>query len=214
MDYKAALAQAKAEGRWTLMLYTGSWWCPWCQPLEEKVFVTDAWKDYAAGHGFYEVEMDFPNRAGTGYFCWLWDSSYQSANGLTPETAAAAIVERLHVQDSYSVAGGTARNARNMVVGIDWEASTTNAWYVYEAEPTTPYTGIGYPSILVIAPSGEVVGRFSPDVRDYPESGIVWTPEQAFASVTNDLERILALKAYVSVGVDEGSEGRGSVATV
>ena len=110
MDYKSALAQAKAEGRWTLMLYTGSWWCPWCQPLEEKVFVSDAWKDYAAGHGFYEVEMDFPNRAGTGYFCWLWDSSYQSDNGLTPETAAAAIVERLHVQDSYSVAGGTARN--------------------------------------------------------------------------------------------------------
>ena len=214
MDYKSALAQAKAEGRWTLMLYTGSWWCPWCQPLEEKVFVSDAWKDYAAGHGFYEVEMDFPNRAGTGYFCWLWDSSYQSDNGLTPETAAAAIVERLHVQDSYSVAGGTARNARNMVVGIDWETSTTNAWYAYEAEPTTSYTGIGYPSILVIAPSGEVVGRFSPDVRDYPEKGIVWTPEQAFASVTNDIERILALKAYVSVGVDEGCEGRGSVAAV
>ena len=77
MDRAAALDAAKRNGKWTLVLVSGAWWCPWCQPFEEKVLDTDAWRSYAVSRVFYEIMMDYPYRDGVQNFCWLWDSSYQ-----------------------------------------------------------------------------------------------------------------------------------------
>ena len=219
MDYTNALDQAKAEGKWTLVLFTGSWWCPWCQPLEQKVLDTKAWADYAEARGFYEAEMDFPNRAGTGNFCWLWDTQYQSVNGLNPTNAAAALVDRLHFQDKHSEKGGTARHASNMCVSMEYETSTTNCWTVYEPEPVTDYTGIGYPTIVVFAPDGKAVGRFEPNVRDNDpqlpaEKRRLWSPEEAFVEVTNGIEKVIGGRSYVRVSVADDCTAYGSVTKV
>ena len=45
-NYEGALAKAKAEGRYTLLLFAGQWWCPHCQALERDVLLTDGFKNY------------------------------------------------------------------------------------------------------------------------------------------------------------------------
>ena len=45
LDYDAAAAKAKAEGKIHVMMLTGSWWCPYCQNFENKVALSDAWRN-------------------------------------------------------------------------------------------------------------------------------------------------------------------------
>ena len=97
MDYEAALAQAKATGKCTLLFVTGSWWCPHCEALEEKVLLSDAWAEMIAEKGYYLTMLDFPYRgtvkeaevskskypelgAGWGFQCWLYDDVYLKEN--------------------------------------------------------------------------------------------------------------------------------------
>ncbi len=63
-DYKAALAQAKAEGKDILMDFTGSDWCHWCIQLNREVFSKPEFLKYAPDN-FVLLELDFPqNPAG------------------------------------------------------------------------------------------------------------------------------------------------------
>ena len=198
MDYQSALSQARDEGRWTLMLFTGAWWCPWCQPLEEKVLDTDEWRAYAAQKSLYEVEMDYPARDGVSRWCWLWETNYLATAGLTPEQGAAEVFDRYMVQDAYALPD-----------------ATTNTVEVEGHEPVS-YRRIDYPTILVIAPNGDIAGRFSPDVRDYPSQtpAIYWSNAEALAFVTNQVSSIMASNRYVNVSVDPDSYGRGTVSAV
>lgn len=58
-DYESALKKAKQENRHVLLDFTGSDWCGWCIKLNEEVFSTDAFKDYAK-ENLILVELDFP----------------------------------------------------------------------------------------------------------------------------------------------------------
>ena len=58
-DYKAALAQAKAQNRHVFLFFTGSDWCSWCKRLNREILSTDEFKDYAAKK-LILVELDFP----------------------------------------------------------------------------------------------------------------------------------------------------------
>lgn len=196
MDYESALSSAKAEGKWTIMLFTGAWWCPWCQPLEEKVLDTDAWRAYAAAKGFYEIEIDNPNRAVDvfGNPCWLWDADYLAAAGLTAQEGMDEVIDRFKsVQDKYALPG-----AQRQTVSVPGYRTFT-------------YKRIGYPTALMFAPDGTLVGRFSPDVRDYPDKGIEWTKEAAFAEVTNLVEQ--TMRSRVTVSLDPACVDMGKVNT-
>ena len=46
-DYAAALAQAKQDGKYILMYFTGSDWCGWCKRLKAEVFSKPSVVDYA-----------------------------------------------------------------------------------------------------------------------------------------------------------------------
>lgn len=46
-DYKAALKEAKEEGKYLLMNFGGSDWCIWCKRLDGEVFSQDAFKTWA-----------------------------------------------------------------------------------------------------------------------------------------------------------------------
>lgn len=197
MDYATALKAAKSGGNWSIMYYTGSWWCPWCQPLEAKVFDTEAWQAYASARGFYEIEMDYPYRNGTGQFCWLWDEGFLAKNNLTEKKATDALKTLYAQQDKYALP-----DARKQVC--------TNG----TAKVT--YKRIGYPSVLVLRPDGSVAGRFSPDVREYKDDkGVTtnfWTEAEAFALVTNEIEQIIAnADTHVTTAVAADCAGMGTV---
>jgi len=151
MDYETALANAQNDGVYTLMYYSGLWWCPHCQALEETALSTQAWADYVQANGFYETVLDFPNRAGTGNWCWLWETNYVEAAGLTMDAAKAEVESRYMVQDSYSVPGAT----RQYNVPT-WDAAA-QAW---DKSKLIDYGKIGYPTLLLVRPDGKVAGRF------------------------------------------------------
>ena len=62
MDRETAFTKAKADLAYTIVLFTGSWWCPICQTCEAKVLTSQAWADYVAKVGYYLVECDYPYR--------------------------------------------------------------------------------------------------------------------------------------------------------
>lgn len=58
-DYPAALRQAKAQKKLVLANFTGSDWCPWCKKLQQEVFSTPEFQQYAKDH-LVLLELDFP----------------------------------------------------------------------------------------------------------------------------------------------------------
>jgi thiol-disulfide isomerase/thioredoxin len=59
-DYRAALADAKQQGRHVFLLFTGSDWCPWCKRLNAEILSTPEFTRYAH-EKFVLVEVDFPH---------------------------------------------------------------------------------------------------------------------------------------------------------
>jgi thioredoxin-related protein len=59
-DYKAALAQAKAQNKLVLLHFTGSDWCPYCQVLDKEVIDQQGFKDFA-DKNYVGVTVDFPH---------------------------------------------------------------------------------------------------------------------------------------------------------
>lgn len=58
-DFDKAASAAKAEGKYMLLDFTGSDWCPWCRKLEREVFSQTAFKTYAKD-SLVLVLLDFP----------------------------------------------------------------------------------------------------------------------------------------------------------
>lgn len=56
-----AQAQAKAEGKFVLLNFTGSDWCGWCMKLRKEVFLKSDFNDFARTN-LILVEVDFPKR--------------------------------------------------------------------------------------------------------------------------------------------------------
>lgn len=174
-NYEGALAKAKAEGRYTLLLFAGFWWCPHCQALDE-ILVKDAFKSYVAGRGYYLAALDFPFRDGHSMWTWLWDPAYRAANGIgdwTPQQIADEYVRRFEFQDLMHAPDGATTTNNNVLVEISADGSTTNL-AVYAENPTTVYRRVGFPTIIVISPDGREVGRFDYKMTVNPEEGLAY----------------------------------------
>ena len=61
IDFAHAKALAKEEGRFILLDFTGSDWCPPCIQLDKDVFQKAAFRDYAKKN-LVLVTLDFPQR--------------------------------------------------------------------------------------------------------------------------------------------------------
>ncbi len=138
MDLDAALTQARAGTNNVVVMFTGAWWCPHCQALEEKVLTQPAWEEFVASNRLYLVIMDFPGRADQ-YWCWLRETNYVESAGLTLAQGEAEITNRYAVQTSFAVPG----------------APTTTVKGV-------SYLRVGYPTLIALRPDGTRLGRFSP----------------------------------------------------
>ncbi len=182
-----AISKAKANGKYTILMNTGSWWCPYCQTLEELVLTSDAWKSYVAENGFYLAMMDFPYRThvsedqtwksyhpelgdGWGFKCWLMNPVYLSEIGLSPDEGLAAIMSEYEMQAGYALASGA--------------PITIKRW---DTQQDFTYNKLGYPTLIVIGPDGKVAGR----------GGFPWwnagsvTQREAQEYVIQMLERII-----------------------
>jgi protein disulfide-isomerase len=60
-DVTAALAKARSEHKTVLIDFTGSDWCGWCIKLDEEVFATQEFVDYAEKN-LVLLKIDFPQK--------------------------------------------------------------------------------------------------------------------------------------------------------
>src|SRR5882762_3146601 len=60
-DLPKAQAQAKAQGKFVLIHFSGSDWCGWCLKLHKEVFLKPEFEAYAKSN-LVLVEIDFPKR--------------------------------------------------------------------------------------------------------------------------------------------------------
>ena len=157
MDREAAFAKAKTDLAYTIVLFTGSWWCPICQTCEAKVQTSQAWADYVAQAGYYLVECDYPYRFpvpegqewkgtsplgdGWGFKCWLYDADYLDQNGLTAEEGLAAIQKMYDYQDALALPGSTVDVIGRLGGG------------------TMELHKIAYPTMALFRPDGSEIGR-------------------------------------------------------
>lgn len=139
MDHGAALAQAQAGTNNVIVMFTGAWWCPHCQALENAVLTNAAWQAYVETNRLYLVMLDNPGRADQ-YWCWLRETNYvQNVAGLTLEQGEAEITNRYTIQTSYA----TPVAPTNTVKGVS-------------------YLRVGYPTLIGLRPDGTRLGRFTP----------------------------------------------------
>lgn len=108
MDYEAALARAAAENRWTIVMFTAKFWCPFCHALDVGPLADPAWQAYVAARGFMLVCLDFNRRNNfdkTNPFnmCFLWHADYLAANGLTEAEGDARLAFQYELQAKYTM---------------------------------------------------------------------------------------------------------------
>jgi thioredoxin-related protein len=60
-DLNAGMAQAQQEGKFVMINFTGSDWCPWCIKLRQEIFSQPEF-DAFASKNLVLVEIDFPKR--------------------------------------------------------------------------------------------------------------------------------------------------------
>lgn len=123
MDYDAARAVAASNGLSTIVYFGGTWWCPACQELEKYVLTNQVWTDYASSNRLMLVLLDFNKRntsdTGTNNSknaCWLWDTNFLAANGLTASDGVARLDYNYTLQSAYAMQGSPRVNYPTWVV--------------------------------------------------------------------------------------------------
>jgi len=167
MDYQAALDYAATNGLNTIVMFTGSWWCPYCQALEDKVISNPDWQSYLAANPAMLVMLDFNFRPVNNLprdheynKCFLWDPEYLATNGLTE-------------------AQGDARLAYNYTLQDEFCMPSLLAAYGYSRVP--------YPTWVVLRADGSRCSRLT--VSDFNDDSV--TPAMAVAAIIRRYEQAL-----------------------
>lgn len=187
LNVRDALQKAQAAGKCTVVFNTASWWCPYCETLEETVLTSAAWREFVADEGFYLGMLDFPYRndvpkgqeykswypelgKGWGFKCWLMFPEYLSQIGLTKEQGLDAIMDLYQIQKSLAYDSATQITISN---------------WTHTAEFT--YGKVGYPRFIVFGPDGTELGRA--DFPWYRVSDV--TPSEAQEYVIQSIDQIV-----------------------
>lgn len=158
LNYEDALARAKATGAYSVLMFTGSWWCPYCETLESMVLKSKAWSDYVADRGLYLAMADFPYRnevpadqawkgcselgAGWGFKCWMTDPDYLEEIGLSAAEGR-QVIEKMYAFQNGMAAPGAARSVFRSADG----------------KGTIEVAKVGYPTLVVFDRKGRELGR-------------------------------------------------------
>lgn len=197
LNVEGALSAAQAEGCFTILFNTGSWWCPFCETLEEKVLCSQIWKDYVEENGFYLAMLDFPYRGqvkdeeldksyhpefgnGWGFKCWLMNPEYLAENGLTERQGLEAIMAEYEIQKR---------------LGENTTGSLTTITNCLTGEAFT-YRKVGYPTLIVYGADGTELGRTS---FPWYDPSLV-SDEEAQQTIINSID--LLIKGVCTVCTD------------
>lgn len=60
-DFEKASSEAKTSGKYLLLNFSGSDWCPWCVKLDSEILSHDAFKTFA-NENLVCVSVDFPRK--------------------------------------------------------------------------------------------------------------------------------------------------------
>lgn len=207
MDRETALAKAKADLAYVIVMFTGSWWCPICQTCEAKVLTSQAWADYVAKLGCYLVVCDYPYRFpvpagqewkgtsplgdGWGFQCWLYDADYLAQNGLTAEQGLDAIQKMYDYQDALALPDSTVDVIGRLGGG------------------TMDLHKIAYPSMILFSSDGSEVGRVTFPRAWYREAAV--SDEEAIDFMIGGLE---ALRSEDEGGLFDNPTAGGLLGTV
>ena len=178
LDWEAALSKAREEGKYTLVLFTGAWWCPYCHTQEKTVLTSTRWAEYVKEKGFYLAEVDHSYRydvpegqewksyhpemgKGWGFKCWYMNPEFLAENNLSVEDGLMAI------QRAYEYQGEMALP--------DAVSFTMKTW---DGSADFTYGRIAYAAIVVFDPNGKVLGRV--DFPWYKSTDVTPTEAQEF----------------------------------
>lgn len=118
-DYAAALAQAKQDGKYILMDFTGSDWCGWCKRLKAEVFSKPSFLDFAK-ENLVCLTIDFPRGKAQSEELQAQNSALQEKFGV----AGYPTIILLDPQGNFAgqtgyMPGGPARYVENLKNMID-----------------------------------------------------------------------------------------------
>jgi len=187
LNHEDVLAKAKAAGKITVLLNTASWWCPYCETLEELVLSSPAWDAFVSDSGCYLSMLDFPYRGavtkdqewksyypelgkGWGFKCWLMNPDYLAEEGLTKNQGLDAIMHLYEIQKSL------ATESAALQVISNWQQTAEFS-----------YGKVGYPTLIVFGSDGKEMGRMG--FPWYSTEGV--TASEAQEYVLQGLERII-----------------------
>jgi len=145
MDLAAATNAVAATNAtaYTLVLFTGSLWCPYCIGMERDWLSTPAFKDFVRTNNIALVAIDNYKRDGSAPTLLRYDVYRGATNDTRNGHSGAGYLSR----HGIPVATAEAVLARNMAVQAAW---------------TLPgATRIGYPTLLLLRKDGSIAGRTS-----------------------------------------------------
>ena len=145
MDLAAATNRVATTNvtAYTLVLFTGALWCPYCIGFERDVFSTSAFKEFVRTNNIALVEIDNYKRDGSAPTLLRYDVYTGATNDTRNGHSGAGYLSR----HGIAVAGAEAVIARNMALQAAWTLPGS--------------TRIGYPTLLLLRQDGSIAGRFS-----------------------------------------------------
>jgi len=194
MDLAAATNRVATTNvtAYTLVLFTGALWCPYCIGFERDVFSTPAFKEFVRTNNIALVEIDNYKRDGSAPTLLRYDVYMGATNDTRNGHSGAGYLSR----HGIAVADAEAVIARNMALQAAW---------------TLPgATRIGYPTLLLLRKDGSIAGRFSGSYRLTDNTVIPGI--QSFDLGIN-MRRLHELLALARDPLEAGEERNGHPAT-
>ena len=179
--------QANGEA-YTMVLFAGALWCPWCKRLDAGVLDTEAFKSFAVEKNAALVLIDNPRRSP--------DAAPTVPNGAPPTLLR-------YAEAAKDGASGAAYLSRNMI-------STNVAEAILQRNHNLGYTDlgsggfrtpgsarVGYPTLFVLCKDGTVAGSldilYDSVTEVVTNETIITTNTTYFCDTAKNMERLSAL---------------------
>ncbi|MCR5750922.1 MAG: hypothetical protein K6G91_03080 [Kiritimatiellae bacterium] len=172
MDLDVAKARTKAQNgdAYTLVLLTGSMWCPWCIGIEEDLLDTDEFKRWAVGNNVSLVLLDIPKRSKNDNL----RGTDEKIISTVPNGAAPTLLrDEIGIVNSVPKSGA-GYLSRKMISAEDAEKtlqSAHNLGYYGGAFCNANSYRTGVPAVILLNKAGKIVGRLNYECGDKRENG-------------------------------------------
>ena len=172
MDLDVAKARTKAQSgdAYTLVLLTGSLWCPWCIGIEEDLLATDDFKRWAVGNNVSLALLDIPKRSPNDNL----KGADEKIISMVPNGAAPTLLRDGIGKVNSVPKSGAGYLSRKMITEADAEKalqSAHNLGYFGGALCNANSYRTGVPAVILLNKAGKIVGRLNYECADKRENG-------------------------------------------